>query len=80
MLPPVAKMLFRLPEAAAVTENPDPEQLKELASRMPNARPTCFGNLNAQTKVVNRSKRSPARRASAGPSGRPSTSPTRRWS
>src|SRR5215210_382352 len=58
MLPAVAKMLFRLPEAAGVTENPDPEALKELAARMPNARPTGFGNLNVQTDVVSRSKRS----------------------
>jgi phosphoenolpyruvate carboxykinase (ATP) len=50
-------MLFRLPDAAAVIQNPSPEELKELAARMPNARPTRFGNLNVQTEVVNRSKR-----------------------
>jgi phosphoenolpyruvate carboxykinase (ATP) len=54
----VAKMLFRLPEAATVHDNPTPEELKELAARMPNARPTRFGNLNVQTEVVARSKRS----------------------
>jgi phosphoenolpyruvate carboxykinase (ATP) len=54
----VAKMLFRLPEAAKVHDNPSPEELKELAARMPNARPTGFGNLNVQTEVVARSKRS----------------------
>ena len=51
-------MLFRLPEAASVVENPSPDELKELASRMPNARPTRYGNLNVQTEVVSRSKRS----------------------
>jgi phosphoenolpyruvate carboxykinase (ATP) len=56
MLPAVAKMLFRLPDAADVIDNPDPEELKELAARMPNARPTRYGNLNVQTDVVNRSK------------------------
>jgi phosphoenolpyruvate carboxykinase (ATP) len=54
----VAKMLFRLPEAATVHDNPSPEELQELAARMPNARPTRFGNLNVQTDVVARSKRS----------------------
>jgi phosphoenolpyruvate carboxykinase (ATP) len=49
-------MLFRLPDAASVVENPDPQALKELAARMPNALPTRYGNLNVQTKVVNRSK------------------------
>jgi phosphoenolpyruvate carboxykinase (ATP) len=56
MLPAVAKMLFRLPDAADVIDNPDPEKLKELTARMPNARPTRYGNLNVQTEVVNRSK------------------------
>jgi phosphoenolpyruvate carboxykinase (ATP) len=51
-------MLFRLPDAADVIVNPDAQALKELAARMPNARPTRFGNLNVQTEVVNRSKRS----------------------
>ena len=58
MLPPVAKMLFRLPDAAGTFDNPDPQELKELTARMPNARWTRFGNLNAQTEVVSRSKRS----------------------
>ena len=49
-------MLFRLPDAASVVENPDPQALKELAARMPNAKPTRYGNLNVQTEVVNRSK------------------------
>jgi hypothetical protein len=56
MLSAVAKMLFRLPDAAAVTDNPDPDELKALAARMPNARPTRFDNHNVQTGVVNRSK------------------------
>jgi phosphoenolpyruvate carboxykinase (ATP) len=51
-------MAFRLPRAARVIENPSPEEVKELAARMPNARPTRHGNLNVQTDVVSRSKRS----------------------
>jgi phosphoenolpyruvate carboxykinase (ATP) len=54
----VAKMLFRLPRAARVIENPSPEELKELTARMPNARATRYGNVNVQTEVVSRSKRS----------------------
>src|SRR4029450_1614241 len=49
-------MLFRLPDAAAVIDNPDPEELQELAGRMPNAQKTRYGNLNVQTEVVSRSK------------------------
>src|SRR5437762_12281651 len=49
-------MLFRLPEAASVVENPGPDELKELAAKMPNARWTRNGNINVQTDVVNRSK------------------------
>ncbi len=49
-------MLFRLPDAKSVADNPDPQALKELAARMPNAMPTRHGNLNVQTEVVNRSK------------------------
>src|SRR5712692_6435162 len=51
-------MLFRLPKAASVLENPSPDEVKELAAKMPNARPTRYGNLNVQTDVVSRSKRS----------------------
>ena len=36
----VAKMLFRLPDAAAVTETRPPTSCKALAARMPNAQPT----------------------------------------
>jgi phosphoenolpyruvate carboxykinase (ATP) len=54
----VAKMAFRLPRAARVIENPSPEDVKALAAEMPNARPTRYGNLNVQTDVVSRSKRS----------------------
>jgi phosphoenolpyruvate carboxykinase (ATP) len=54
----LAKMLFRLPQAAKVIENPSPEELKQLAAKMPNARPTAYGNLNVQTECVSRSKRS----------------------
>src|SRR2546430_15312832 len=49
-------MLCRLPDAKSVVENPDPQALKELAARMPNAKPTRYENLNVQTEVVNRSK------------------------
>ena len=52
----MAKMLFRLPEAATVYENPSHRKLKELAAKMPNARKTRYGNLNVQTEVVSRSK------------------------
>ena len=51
-------MLFRLPDAADVIENPDADEIKELAARMPNARWTRHGNLNVQTDVVSRSKAS----------------------
>jgi len=51
-------MLFRLPDAADVIDNPDPDELQELAARMPNAQPTRYGNLNVQTEVVSRSKKS----------------------
>jgi len=51
-------MLFRLPQAKRVIENPSPEEVKELAAKMPTARPTRYGNLNVQTEVLARSKRS----------------------
>src|SRR6266516_1346738 len=51
-------MLFRLPQAKRVIENPSPEEVKELAARMATARPTKYGNLNVQTQVLARSKRS----------------------
>jgi phosphoenolpyruvate carboxykinase (ATP) len=51
-------MLFRLPDAAEVHANPSAEDLKAFAAEMPNARPTRYGNLNVQTEVVARSKRS----------------------
>jgi phosphoenolpyruvate carboxykinase (ATP) len=51
----LAKMLFRLPEAARVIENPSAEELQQLAARMPSARWTKYGNLNVQTKVLARS-------------------------
>jgi phosphoenolpyruvate carboxykinase (ATP) len=54
----VAKMLFRPPKAARVIDNPSPEELKQLALKMPNARPTAYGNVNVQTDCVSRSKRS----------------------
>jgi phosphoenolpyruvate carboxykinase (ATP) len=51
----MAKMMFRLPEAARVIENPSAEELQQLAARMPSARWTKYGNLNVQTKVLARS-------------------------
>ncbi|TML62031.1 MAG: phosphoenolpyruvate carboxykinase [Actinobacteria bacterium] len=54
----MAKMLFRLPQAKRVIANPSPEAVKELAAKMPTARPTKYGNLNVQTQVLARSKRS----------------------
>ena len=54
----MAKMLFRLPQAKRVIENPSPEEVKELTAKMPTARPTKYGNLNVQTQVLARSKRS----------------------
>jgi phosphoenolpyruvate carboxykinase (ATP) len=52
----LAKMLFRLPQAKQAIDNPSPEEVKELAAKMPTARPTKYGNLNVQTKVLARSK------------------------
>ena len=46
----MAKMLFRLPQAKRVIENPTPEEVKALAAKMPTARPTRYGNLNVQTQ------------------------------
>ncbi|CAN5223989.1 phosphoenolpyruvate carboxykinase [soil metagenome] len=54
----MAKMLFRLPKAKRVYENPSPAEVKELAAKMPTARPTKYENLNVQTEVLARSKRS----------------------
>src|SRR5881396_559963 len=51
-------MLFRLPQAKRVIENPSAAEVKELAAKMPTARPTKYGNLNVQTQVLARSKRS----------------------
>ena len=47
-----------LPPARSVRWNPSPEELRELTSRMPNARLTEFDNYNVQTRVVSRSKTS----------------------
>ena len=54
----MAKMLFRLPKAANVFENPSADEVKDLAAQMPNAKLTQYGNVNVQTEVVSRSKRS----------------------
>jgi phosphoenolpyruvate carboxykinase (ATP) len=45
-----------LPPARSMRWNPSPEELRELTSRMPNARLTEFDNYNVQTEVVSRSK------------------------
>ena len=47
-----------LPEARSIRWNPSPEELRELTSKMPNARLTEFDNHNVQTRVVSRSKSS----------------------
>src|SRR2546430_3527512 len=51
-------MLFRLPQAKRAIANPSPEAVKQLAAKMPTARPTKYGNLNVQTQVLATSKRS----------------------
>jgi phosphoenolpyruvate carboxykinase (ATP) len=51
-------MAFRPPDAADVIDNPDKDELKQLAAQMPNAQWTRHGNLNVQTEVVSRSKAS----------------------
>jgi phosphoenolpyruvate carboxykinase (ATP) len=45
-----------LPVARNIHWNPSPAELRELTSRMPNARHTEYDNYNVQTKVVSRSK------------------------
>jgi len=49
------KALFRLPNAAAVYDNPSADELQQMTAKMPNARWTKFGNLNLETRVVSRS-------------------------
>ena len=68
----MAKMLFRLPQAKRVIENPTPEEVKALAAKMPTARPTRYGNLNVQTKVLARSKGSTSRTTTVTSIGAPS--------
>src|SRR5436189_1992559 len=51
-------MLFRLPQAKRVVENPSAAEVKAIAAKMPTARETRYGNLNVQTEVLARSKRS----------------------
>src|SRR5919201_2213895 len=50
----MAKMMFRLPEAARTIENPSAEELQQLTAKMPEARWTKYGNLNVQTQVLAR--------------------------
>jgi phosphoenolpyruvate carboxykinase (ATP) len=54
----MAKQMSPLPDAKSVRVNPSPEELKELAAKMPNARRTRYDNLNVQTEVLARSKAS----------------------
>jgi phosphoenolpyruvate carboxykinase (ATP) len=54
----MAKQMSPLPDAKSVLVNPSPEELKDLAAKMPNARRTKYGNLNVQTEVLARSKAS----------------------
>jgi phosphoenolpyruvate carboxykinase (ATP) len=54
----MAKQMSPLPDAKSVRVNPAPEELKELAAKMPNARSTRYENLNVQTQVLARSKAS----------------------
>jgi hypothetical protein len=70
-------MLFRLPKAAKAIEKPSPDEVKELAAKMPNAKPTRHGNLNVQTDVVARTSRLRATKASSGPRRRTPTSQSR---
>jgi phosphoenolpyruvate carboxykinase (ATP) len=62
---------FRTSEEAYVAkvyDNPTPEELRTFTEAMPEARPTEFGNLNVQTKVLSRSAGSTyvVERASSG--------------
>ena len=43
-------------EPKSVVWNPTPEELRQFAAQMPNARITEFGNVNVATRVVSRSK------------------------
>src|SRR3954447_6347101 len=52
----MAKQMSPLPDAKSVPINPSAEELKELASKMPNARRTKYDNLNVQSEVLARSK------------------------
>src|SRR5256714_7318802 len=54
----MAKQMTPLPDGKSVRVNPTPEELRELAAKMPNARETRYGNLNVQTQVLARSKAS----------------------
>jgi phosphoenolpyruvate carboxykinase (ATP) len=54
----MAKQMSPLPDAKSVRVNASPEELKQLAAEMPNARRTKYDNLNVQTEVLARSKAS----------------------
>src|SRR5436853_4558022 len=54
----MAKQMAPLPDGKSVRANPSPDELKQLAAKMPNARETRYGNLNVQTEVLARSKAS----------------------
>ncbi|MGZ5432404.1 MAG: hypothetical protein ACXWH7_05700, partial [Thermoanaerobaculia bacterium] len=54
---PEARATKTLPvEPKSAIWNPTPEQLRQFADEMPNARQTEFGNVNVATRVVSRSK------------------------
>jgi len=54
----MAKQMSPLPDAQSVNANPSPDELKQLAAQMPNAKESRYGNLNVQTEVLARSKAS----------------------
>ena len=47
-----------IPQSRRLIERPTPQTLKELTSRMPNARRTVYDNYNVQTRVDSRSTKS----------------------
>ncbi|MFN2581647.1 MAG: phosphoenolpyruvate carboxykinase [Candidatus Dormibacteria bacterium] len=53
-----ATLSIGLPPARSIRWNPSPAELRDLTSRMPNAKHTEFDNYNVQTRVVSRSKAS----------------------
>lgn len=54
----MATIAADLPQAASVRHNPSADELRRLTEQMPTARLTRYGNVNVQTQVLARSKRS----------------------